>query len=148
VRLSARPIATAAIGVQDGIGGHLGGAPTTSTTTGFKGEISNSKIWEVIVGTNLVISTKFRVSACFILILLKSACSSRLRVGLFMHVIMVKWTDRSAMLRADRRSRETTSCEYMLYSVKSYTSLSPPSVHVAKDLYVGRAERLALYELS
>lgn len=61
MRLSASPMATAAIGVQDGIGGHLRGAPTTSTTTGFKGEISNSKIWEVIVGTNLVISTKFRV---------------------------------------------------------------------------------------
>jgi hypothetical protein len=54
-------MATAAIGVQDGIGGHLRGAPTTSMTTCFKGEISNSKIWEVIVGTNLVISTKFRV---------------------------------------------------------------------------------------
>jgi hypothetical protein len=29
-------MATTAIGVQDGIGGHLRGAPTTSTTTGFK----------------------------------------------------------------------------------------------------------------
>jgi hypothetical protein len=54
-------MATAAISVQDGIGGHLRGAPTTLTTRGFKIEISNSKIWEVIVGTNLVISTKFIV---------------------------------------------------------------------------------------
>jgi hypothetical protein len=47
-------MATAAIGVQDGIGGHLRGAPTTSTTMSFKREINNNKIWEVIVGTNLV----------------------------------------------------------------------------------------------
>ena len=39
---------------QDGNGGHLRAALTTSTTTCFKGEISNNKIWEVIVGTNLV----------------------------------------------------------------------------------------------
>jgi hypothetical protein len=47
-------MATAAIGVQDGIGGHLRGAPTTSTIMSLKREISNNKIREVIVGTNLV----------------------------------------------------------------------------------------------
>ena len=40
---------------QDGNGGRLGAALTTLATKGFKGEISNNKIWEVIIGTNLVI---------------------------------------------------------------------------------------------
>jgi hypothetical protein len=30
----------------------------------FKGEINNNKFWEVIVGTNLVISIKFRAWSC------------------------------------------------------------------------------------
>ena len=41
---------------SDGIGGRLRVATTTSTTMGFKRGISNNKIWEVIVATNLVIS--------------------------------------------------------------------------------------------
>jgi hypothetical protein len=39
---------------QDGNGGRLRAASTTSATTGFKRELNNNKIWEVIVGTNLV----------------------------------------------------------------------------------------------
>jgi hypothetical protein len=42
---------------KDGIGGHLRVAPVTSTTMGFKRKISNNKIKEMIVGTNLVVSS-------------------------------------------------------------------------------------------
>ncbi|CAH9101665.1 unnamed protein product [Cuscuta europaea] len=64
--LSSRPALMVAIGVtRDGTGGDcidVGGASLSSTCciddNGFKREINNNKIWEVIVGTNLVISVK------------------------------------------------------------------------------------------